>query len=62
MLIRIHCFDNVTAILFVVAISGYDQCLIEDRASVIIRNIYTLRSLTNLLQIESSMNTDNNSS
>jgi hypothetical protein len=31
---RIHCFDNVTAILFVVAISGYDQCLAEDRASV----------------------------
>lgn len=31
---RIHCFDNVTAILFVVAISGYDQCLVEDRDSV----------------------------
>ena len=30
----IHCFDNVTAILFVVAISGYDQCLAEDRDSV----------------------------
>ncbi|KAI9256912.1 putative Gpa2-guanine nucleotide-binding protein alpha-2 subunit [Sporodiniella umbellata] len=29
----IHCFDSVTAILFVVAISGYDQCLAEDRAS-----------------------------
>ncbi|RCI06499.1 hypothetical protein CU098_013283 [Rhizopus stolonifer] len=29
----IHCFDNVTAILFVVAISGYDQCLVEDRDS-----------------------------
>lgn len=29
----IHCFENVTAILFVVAISGYDQCLIEDRDS-----------------------------
>ncbi|KAI7891026.1 guanine nucleotide binding protein, alpha subunit [Mucor mucedo] len=29
----IHCFENVTAILFVVAISGYDQCLIEDRNS-----------------------------
>ncbi|KAK4521821.1 uncharacterized protein ATC70_004358 [Mucor velutinosus] len=29
----IHCFDNVTAILFVVAISGYDQCLAEDRDS-----------------------------
>ncbi|KAI9257773.1 putative Gpa2-guanine nucleotide-binding protein alpha-2 subunit [Helicostylum pulchrum] len=29
----IHCFDNVTSILFVVAISGYDQCLAEDRDS-----------------------------
>lgn len=30
----IHCFENVTAVLFVVAISGYDQCLVEDRDSV----------------------------
>ncbi|ORX57035.1 putative Gpa2-guanine nucleotide-binding protein alpha-2 subunit [Hesseltinella vesiculosa] len=29
----IHCFENVTAILFVVAISGYDQALVEDRDS-----------------------------
>ncbi|KAI8888600.1 guanine nucleotide binding protein, alpha [Backusella circina FSU 941] len=29
----IHCFENVTAILFVAAISGYDQCLAEDRDS-----------------------------
>ncbi|KAI8093262.1 putative Gpa2-guanine nucleotide-binding protein alpha-2 subunit [Halteromyces radiatus] len=29
----IHCFENVTAILFVVAVSGYDQCLVEDRDS-----------------------------
>ncbi|KAG0173798.1 hypothetical protein DFQ28_008122 [Apophysomyces sp. BC1034] len=29
----IHCFENVTAILFVVSISGYDQCLVEDRDS-----------------------------
>ncbi|KAI9313591.1 putative Gpa2-guanine nucleotide-binding protein alpha-2 subunit [Dichotomocladium elegans] len=28
-----HCFENVTAILFIVAISGYDQCLLEDRDS-----------------------------
>ncbi|RUP51583.1 hypothetical protein BC936DRAFT_147251 [Jimgerdemannia flammicorona] len=27
----IHCFENVTALLFVVAISGYDQCLVEDK-------------------------------
>ncbi|KAI8973844.1 guanine nucleotide binding protein, alpha subunit [Pilobolus umbonatus] len=29
----IHCFEGVTAVLFVVAISGYDQCLVEDRDS-----------------------------
>ncbi|KAG5436866.1 hypothetical protein PCANB_001619 [Pneumocystis canis] len=29
----IHCFENVTAVLFLVAISGYDQCLIEDNGS-----------------------------
>jgi len=26
----IHCFDNVTAVLFVVALSEYDQVLMED--------------------------------
>lgn len=30
----IHCFENVTAIIFLVAISEYDQVLIEDRAVV----------------------------
>lgn len=29
----IHCFENVQAILFLVAISGYDQCLTEDHTS-----------------------------
>lgn len=27
----IHCFQDVTAILFIVSLSGYDQCLGEDR-------------------------------
>ncbi|KAF8933501.1 hypothetical protein BGZ58_006288 [Dissophora ornata] len=26
-----HCFEGVTAVLFLVAISGYDQCLVEDK-------------------------------
>jgi guanine nucleotide-binding protein subunit alpha len=30
----IHCFEGVTAILFLAAISGYDQKLIEDRDTV----------------------------
>ncbi|KAF9997875.1 hypothetical protein BGZ80_004820, partial [Entomortierella chlamydospora] len=29
----IHCFEGVTAVLFLVAISGYDQCLVEDKDS-----------------------------
>ncbi|KAF9080440.1 hypothetical protein BGX23_002157 [Mortierella sp. AD031] len=27
----IHCFEGVTAVLFMAAISGYDQCLVEDK-------------------------------
>ncbi|KAM6497742.1 guanine nucleotide-binding protein alpha-2 subunit [Amanita muscaria] len=27
----IHCFQDVTSILFLVSLNGYDQCLVEDR-------------------------------
>ena len=30
----IHCFENVNCLLFVVAISAYDQCRVEDREGV----------------------------
>ncbi|KAJ8655346.1 hypothetical protein O0I10_009035 [Lichtheimia ornata] len=30
----IHCFENVASVLFVVAVSGYDCCLVEDRDSM----------------------------
>lgn len=30
----IHCFQGVTGILFLVSLSGYDQCLVEDKAAV----------------------------
>jgi hypothetical protein len=30
----IHCFENVNCLLFLVAISGYDQSLLEDREAV----------------------------
>lgn len=30
----IHCFQDVTSILFLVSLSGYDQCLVEDRDAV----------------------------
>lgn len=29
----IHCFQDVTAILFLVALSGYDQCIIEEKTT-----------------------------
>lgn len=29
----IHCFEEVTAVLFIVALSGYDCCLVEDKDS-----------------------------
>ncbi|PWZ02427.1 putative guanine nucleotide-binding protein alpha-2 subunit [Testicularia cyperi] len=29
----IHCFENVTAVLFLVSLSGYDSCLVEDKDS-----------------------------
>lgn len=29
----IHCFEGVTAVLFLVALSGYDSCLVEDKDS-----------------------------
>ena len=30
----IHCFQDVTSILFIVNLSGYDQCLVEDKDAV----------------------------
>lgn len=30
----IHCFDGVQCLLFMVALSGYDQCLLEDQDAV----------------------------
>jgi hypothetical protein len=30
----IHCFQDVTSIVFLVNLSGYDQCLVEDKAAV----------------------------
>lgn len=30
----IDCFQNVTSIMFLASLSGYDQCLLEDRNTV----------------------------
>lgn len=44
----IHCFDSVTSIVFVVAISEYDQLLFEDnRTNRLIESLETFRSTTN---------------
>lgn len=40
----IHCFENVTALLFLVAISGYDQCLVEDKDAVSIKELVIMQS------------------
>ena len=38
----IHCFENVTSIMFLVALSEYDQCLVEcnNEVSFSIRIVY----------------------
>lgn len=30
----IHCFEGVHCLMFVAALSGYDQCLVEDKTAV----------------------------
>jgi hypothetical protein len=36
----IHCFQDVTSILFLVSLSGYDQCLVEDKDAVRARGLF----------------------
>ena len=35
----IHCFQDVTTILFLVSLSGYDQCLVEDKDAVCLHDV-----------------------
>ena len=45
----IHCFQDVTTILFLVSLSGYDQCLIEDKDAVsIFLNFHSVSSETSV--------------
>lgn len=37
-----HCFEAVTAVLFLVAISGFDQCLVEDKDAVRFLSYFSL--------------------
>ena len=45
----IHVFDNVNAVLFLVAISGYDHVLVEDRNGVSDTQTFEWRSAHVLL-------------
>ena len=46
----IHCFDNVTAIIFVAAMSEYDQVLVED--NITNRSHETLKLFARRLRVE----------
>lgn len=37
----IHCFQDVTTIQFIVSLSGYDQCLVEDKDAVRYHSLYS---------------------
>lgn len=42
----IHCFEGVQCLLFMVALSGYDQCLVEDQNAVSTLVVNKSRTLT----------------
>ena len=55
----IHCFQDVTSILFLVSLSGYDQCLIEDKDAVsYILQVSCACSLTHGVWTESNARRD----
>ena len=55
----IHCFQDVTSILFLVSLSGYDQCLIEDKDAVrFTQNILCAPALIAALESNAGCNDD----
>lgn len=46
----IHCFENVTSIIFCVALSEYDQVLLEESNQVCLSNPWMTVQLTFLLE------------
>ena len=36
----VHCFEGVHCLMFVAALSGYDQCLVEDKTAVCLRFMF----------------------
>lgn len=47
----IHCFDAVTSIIFCVALSEYDQVLLEETNQVKVGSLNFIVSYTNTLQL-----------
>jgi guanine nucleotide-binding protein subunit alpha, other len=45
----IHCFQDVTSILFLVSLSGFDQCLVEDKDAV--RVLYVTTGNAGLMNV-----------
>ena len=39
----VHCFEGVQCLMFVAALSGYDQCLVEDKTAVSVTTDVHLR-------------------
>ena len=35
----VHCFEGVHCLMFVAALSGYDQCLVEDKTAVCVMRL-----------------------
>lgn len=44
----IHCFENVTSIIFCVALSEYDQVLLEESSQVCFVGSLDMRELANI--------------
>ena len=51
----IHCFENVTSIMFLVALSEYDQILAEADSQVVVLTPVTIYAIYNVLNIKLHM-------
>ena len=40
----VHCFEGVHCLMFVAALSGYDQCLVEDKTAVCLCHMFKHRN------------------
>lgn len=58
----IHCFEGVQCLLFMVALSGYDQCLVEDQSAVSITLIFEITVSQWLTAMQNQMHEASSSS